>query len=315
MIEIPYGAPGFLPVPLLTASTEDFKDAPTLAVGDMTVWTDEQIRANVGVYSSPFTAGRTKPAPGDVVYRAESSSQTGTVVAVVHSSGAWASTNAGGVLYIKSLSTGFSSGTIGINGNTSAAMQTTTSMVAGLLREIDAGHVALVWTSSETACRRGFFLLEDASTTPEWQDQSIPFITIGHPLAGNPFIGVPMPAGVLSSAPSGLSLEISSSGGYLIATTGQWTGGVVHLVKSGLEAAGEVGRSIVDSSSGGQLTLDPAFSVAPTIGWGVYAQPAPAFASSSGAFLPKVNTLRIAGSRITGIGTSSDPFDGSTDVV
>ena len=312
MIEIPYGTPGYIPVPLITSSTEEFKDNPTLAAGDAKLWTDGQILANVASYSAPFTSGKTRAVPGDEIYNASASSQTAVVVAMIHTSGSFASTNAGGILYARALTTGFSSAaSVGITGGTSAAFAISTSLAAGVVREIDRGHVAIPYTSSEMLCKTGFFLMEDSTAAKEWQDQSVPFITIGHPSAGNPFKAIPMPMAILSSASTGSVLEVSSG----VPTTGAWNGGVLMVVKDGLEAFGHAGRTVVASSSGGDLTLDPAFVPAPTTGWGVYLAPAPKGPSSSGSYLPHVNTLRIAGARVTGIGTSSDAWDGSTDVV
>jgi len=167
------------------------------------------------------------------------------------------------------------------------------------------------YTSSEMTCKQGFLLVEDASTTKLWMDQSAPFITKGHPSAFDPFASVPIAMGILSSASTGSVLEVSSG----IASSGGWTGGILHIVKDGTESHPEAGRSVVASSSGGDLTLEPGYVATPTTGWGVYLLPGAKAPSSSGSYLPKVNTLRIAGARVTGIGTSSDAWDGSTDVV
>lgn len=308
MIEIPYGVHGYLVAPLVKHSSGDFQDGPTLAAGDAKLWTDEGgAMANITSYYAPFAAGRTKPEPGDEIFNAGASSETATVVAVVHSSGAFASTDAAGALYATSLSTTFSSGTIGITGGTSAACEISTAFSSGLMAEIDGGHVSVPHTATEMKCRRGFFLLEDATTTKEWEDQSIPFITIGHPLAGNPYKAIPSPSAMLSTVSDASNMGVESSGAP--PTTSAWNGGTLVVVEDGLTAFGHVGQQIVASSSGGDLDLDPGFQAAPNTSMGAYILQTAPGAASSGSNLPNVNAAQINKNSVDGSGASSDPWD------
>lgn len=183
-----YGQDALFIFPLIDAGTQNFVTDYTPAAGDAKVWTDKQISANPTAEVFAFTSGSEEPTPGATLVGASSSS-TCTLMFALRTSGTWAGGDAAGFLFIKAASDAFSGENINISGGTSNVLTVAGDCTAGLTCYLGNGLFAAALTAAEMTCKLGGFNIVDSSTKA-CEDQSILFVTKGHPLAHDPFEGL-----------------------------------------------------------------------------------------------------------------------------
>ena len=197
-----YGADALFDLPLIDAGAQTYLAAiPTIAAGDVKVFTDALISTNPTAFILGFDSMDAEPQPGDVIHEADAGDGQATVMFVVICSGTVGAGTAAGFMFVTSVSGTWTddavididsptvnldcatvdAGTTGVY--TLAANQIANT--AGLLAFFGKrAYVAL--TAAEMSCKQGFVEVIDQTATEEWEDTSLVFVTEGHESALDP---------------------------------------------------------------------------------------------------------------------------------
>ena len=117
--------------PLVDAGAIDFVSGPTIAAGDAKQFSDAQISTNIAAESVAFTSGSEEPTLGDTIDGA-TSTESGTFMFAVVTSGTWGGGDAAGFIFMKSLSGAFQAENLDINGGTANVMTIGADFTTGL---------------------------------------------------------------------------------------------------------------------------------------------------------------------------------------
>jgi len=189
-IQIPYGEPYLVTMPVITAGAQNFGTGLTLAAGDVTLRTNTQSHTAVLARSIEFTSGSEEPKVGDTIAGATSGDRALYLGAAL-SSGTWAGGDAAGEIFLGALDSAaipaFQAENLNIEGGTSNVATIGAALkAAGIVAEIGTSKEhAIALTGPELETDRAMLFFVDQTATEEWEEDAREIETYGHPLAND----------------------------------------------------------------------------------------------------------------------------------